>query len=132
MPPPNATAFPKGILMIGRFMILFVFSIVFRYYDIKLRVFQLPDYHLFDTGYNLVYIACGLLLLSKKTHYIRISLFIIAAIIALKIILIITGHSPIATTLNITFAVLFFVIHIFFFVYIRTKINQYITANVNI
>lgn len=122
---PRTSTFPKGILMIGRFMLLSILSIIFTYYDSTEHVFHVPDHHLIKTIFNIIYITCGLLLISKRLDYVRAALFIIAAIMVSRIIMVIIGQTPIVSTLNIIFFTLGLGLHIFFFVYIRRKINQY-------
>lgn len=122
---PITAMFPKGILMIGRFMLLSIFGIMFRYYDIKQHVFQLPEHHLSGTAYDMIYVICGLLLISKRIRYVRIALLIIAAIIVFSISKVLSGQMPFDTSAHIVFFILSLVLHIFFFIYISTKINQY-------
>lgn len=121
----STPSFPNGILMIGRFMLLSVFSIIFRYFSAEHLTFQVPDGHLVDTAYNLVYLSCGLLLISKQIKFVKIALLLILIIIVRRIAMTAFGEIPLITPVHYAFFLVFLVLHVFFFVYIRNEINKY-------
>ncbi|MBC8051492.1 MAG: hypothetical protein H7Y13_00335 [Sphingobacteriaceae bacterium] len=119
----GVNAFPKGILMIGRFMVLSILGILFRYYDIKQQGLKIPQNHLYNSALNIMYIICGLLLLSKKKNLIHAALVIIAAFLLNGIVKAITN--PINGSGAAAVFVFSLSLHTFFFVYIWLKSKRY-------
>ncbi len=120
----TTTSFPKGILMIGRFMLLSILSIISRYYDIRNHIFQIPDYHFINTTLDVLFIIGGLLLLSKKVEYVRIVPLIIGITLFCRVIMtIISGNM---TSSRIIFIILGIALDVFFIIYILKQLNLYI------